>query len=65
MLNVTLEKNHEEMYELHFKHDLMEMNLVRNKHSVVSPQALLCKIKLIMSCEDPNYKIAMAQSPNN
>lgn len=37
MLNVTLEKNHEEMYEMHFKHDVMEMQLVRNKHSVTSP----------------------------
>lgn len=23
------------------------------------------KIKLIMSCEDPNYKITMSQSPNS
>jgi len=24
MLNTVLEKNHEEMFELHFKHELME-----------------------------------------
>jgi hypothetical protein len=37
---------------------------VRNKHAMISPQALLCKIKLIMSCEDPNYRITLASSPN-
>ena len=34
MLNTSLEKNHEEMYEYHFKHELMESNFVRKKLSV-------------------------------
>ena len=38
--------------------------MVRRKHDVVSPQALLNKMKLIMGCEDPHYNISMADSPN-
>ena len=34
MLNTSLEKNHEEMFEFHFKHELMESNFVRKKLSV-------------------------------
>jgi len=64
MLNTSLEKNHEEMCEMHYKHELMENQLVRKKHSVISPQALLNKIKLIIGCEDPNYRISLANSPN-
>jgi len=37
MLNNALEKNHEEMMEMHFKHELMENQLVRNKHQIISP----------------------------
>lgn len=59
MLNVALEKNHEEMYEMHFKHDLMEHQLVRKKHSVQSAQALMQKLKLIMACDDPNYRTTL------
>lgn len=36
MLNTSLERNHEEMYELHLKHEIMESQLVRNKHAITS-----------------------------
>ena len=29
MLNTVLEKNHEEMFEMHFKHEIMESQLVK------------------------------------
>ena len=57
MLNATLERNHEEMFELHTKHEIMEYQLVRNKHCIASAQGLMAKIKLVMSCEDPKYLI--------
>ncbi len=63
MLNTALEKNHEEMLELHFKLELMEYQLVKNKHQIFSPQALMAKVKLIMGCEDPNYRIKLGSSP--
>ena len=63
MLNDTLEQVHEELHELHFKHEMMEFNLVRKKHTVLSAQALLNKMKLIMACEDPNYRLSLANSP--
>ena len=61
MLNNVLERNHEEMFEMHFKHELMEYQLGRNKHLITSAQALLAKIKLILGCEDPNYRITLAK----
>ena len=63
MLNTTLEKNHEEMFEFHFKHELMESNFVRKKLSV-NAQGLLSMLKLIMTCEDPNLKLTMSSSPS-
>ena len=60
MLNNSLEKNHEEMFELHFKHEIMENQIVRGKHAISSAQALMAKIKLIMACEDPNYRLTLA-----
>lgn len=30
----------------------------------MSPQGLLNKLKLILACEDPNYRIQLANSPN-
>ena len=60
MLNTVLENNHEEMYELHFKHEIMEHQLVRGKHAISSAQSLMAKIKLIMACEDPNYRMTLA-----
>ena len=63
MLNTVLEKNHEEMYELHHKHELMENHLVRKKHSIPNAQSLLNKLKLAMACEDPNYKCKVQNSP--
>ncbi len=63
MLNTALEKNHEEMLELHFKLELMEYQLVKNKHQIFSPQALMAKVKLIMGCDDANYRIKLGSSP--
>lgn len=60
MLNNALERNHEEMFELHFKHEVMEYQLGRNKHQIPSAQALMAKLKLIMGCEDPKYRISLA-----
>ena len=65
MLNTALEKNHEEMLEFHFKHEIMEAQLVKNKHQIISPQALMAKIKLIMSCDNPDYNIKLGDSPTN
>ena len=65
MLNTALEKNHEEMLEFHFKHELMEAQLYRNKHKIISPQALMASMKLILGCDDPNYKIKLGSSPLN
>lgn len=64
MLNTVLEKNHEEMFEYHFKHELMNSNLAQKKHSVMSPLGMRHMLKLIMGCEDPNYRIQLADSPN-
>jgi len=61
MLNTALERNHEEMVELHFKHEVMEYQFVRNKHLIPSAQALMAKFKLIMGCEDLNYRISLAE----
>ena len=41
MLNTALEKNHEEMFEMHYKHELLENQLVRKKNTIMSPQGLL------------------------
>lgn len=65
MINTSLEKNHEEMFEHHFKHEVMENQLVRKKHAILSPQALLSKIKLIMGLENPTYKLTLADSPTH
>jgi len=61
MLNMVLEKNHEEMFEFHFKHEILESQLVKQKHKIGSAMGLSAKIKLIMACEDPNYRIGIRE----
>ena len=58
MLNIFLEKNHEEMFELHFKHELMENQLVRKKHSLGTATAISNRLKLILGSDDPNYRVS-------
>jgi hypothetical protein len=62
MLNKSLEKNHEEMFEYHFKHEIMENQLHRKKGNLISAQALIQKMKLVMACEDPNYRVSLAKT---
>jgi len=65
MLNNVLEKNHEEVGELHFKLELMENHMVRKKHEITSAQALISKIKLIMGNDDPNFKILVSHDEHS
>lgn len=65
MINVALEKNHEEMFEHHFKHEVMEHQLVRKKNSILSPQALLSKLKLVMGLDNVKYRLTLADSPTH
>ena len=64
MLNVSLEKNHEDMFEFHYKHELLENQLVKKKREVGTADALSNLIRLVIGCDDPNYKINLAESPN-
>lgn len=64
MLNNTLEKLHEEMFEFHYKHEILEGQLVKKKRNVGTADALNNTLRLVMGCEDPNYKINLADSPN-
>ena len=53
------------MFEYHFKHEIMEHQLVRKKNAILSPQALLSKLKLVMGLENPNYKLTLEDSPTH
>ena len=57
MLNSVLEKNHEEMFEMHFKHEIMEHNLSRKKTQFTTAQHLKDTLLIIMASEDPKYRI--------
>lgn len=65
MLNTTLEANHEDMFECHFKHELLQSQLVKKKREIASAEALSNMLRLVLACEDPNYKIELATSPSS
>ena len=43
----------------------MENQLVRNKNSISSALGLMAKVKLIMSCEDVNYRISVGEASDH
>ena len=46
---------------MHYKHEILDYQLVKQKHLIGSAQALSNKIKLVLSCEDPNYPIRVQE----
>ena len=65
MLNSVLETNHEEIIEYDFKHTLLEAQIVKKNRDITSADALSNMIRLVLGCEDAQYKISLAESPNS